>query len=166
MSSEQSRAASTLPMWITSVVSVFALLATVYFQYSAREDQLKHDLLEHRRIALFHALQVIDNVYSNEPLNGHQPNPHPWDISLARDADNEMRIYCQYPDTLQAFRKALGVYNPDIDKPHGVSLLGLDEFRSQVAKELNLPVPIGSDLNLIWISNLSGATSSGETKPK
>lgn len=149
-----------LPAWITAIVAVFALLATVYFQHETREDQIKHELLEHRRQTLFEALKVIDNVYSNEPLqDGKAPDPHKWDIQLARDVDNEMRIYCKYPETPVMFRAAIGLYNPSVQKAPGISVKALDDFRRQVAKELELPEPIGSDPNLAWISNLAG----GET---
>jgi hypothetical protein len=152
---------SQLPAWITAFVAVAALLATVYFQYRTREDQINHELLEHRRTALFDALTVIDHVYSNEPLlNGKPSNPHKWNIQFARDTDNQMRIYCKYPETVSAFRKAIGLYNPSIQKAPGVDLKALDDFRKQVAKELELPEPVGIDPNTVWINNLSGAVPS------
>jgi len=82
-----------------------------------------------RQKALFEALQVIDNVYSNEPLeNGKAPDPHVWDIQLARDADNQMRIYCKYPETRRMFIAALGIYNPKVGKPPGINIKALDQF--------------------------------------
>ncbi|MGO9325290.1 MAG: hypothetical protein ACLP07_12085 [Terracidiphilus sp.] len=104
---------------------------------------------------------MIDHVYSNEPLAGGAPsNPHKWDIQLARDADNEMRVYCKFPETLNLFRKAVGLYNPAVSKAAGVDLEALDEFRRQVARELELPTPVPSDKNLVWISSLAGAAPS------
>lgn|GEM_PF-3435111 len=165
---DQIRGTGQLPAWITAIVAIFALLATTYFQWDSRRNQIQDELREHRRSALFAALKVIDNVYSNEPVSdGKAPNPHPWDIQLARDADNQMRIYCQYPETLGLFRKALGLYNPQIEKPHRIDLLALDEFRKQVAKELDLKEPIPPDPNLIWINHLAGTASSDSTgKPE
>jgi hypothetical protein len=151
------------PARITAFVSVVALVATIYFQYSTAKHQIDHEILEHRQGALFEALRVIDNVYSNEPLeNGKAPNPHNWDIQLARDADNQMRIYCKYPETRLMFMSALGLYNPQNGKPPGINLKALDKFRRQVAKELDLPEPVGSDDNLIWIAGLAGATTPTE----
>jgi hypothetical protein len=157
-----------LPAWITAFVAIGALLATTYFQWDTRRNQVQDELREHRRNALFAALKVIDNVYSNEPLSdGKAPNPHVWDIQLARDADNQMRVYCQYPETVNLFRKALGLYNPQLEKPHGVDLKALDEFRKQVAKELDLKEPIPSDPNLVWIGRLTGTAPSDSTgKPE
>ena len=43
------------------------------------------------------------------------------------------------------------------EKPKGVSLRALDEFRRQVAKELELPGPVGLDPGKVWISDLDGA---------
>ena len=145
------------------MAAVGALLATSYFQYSARQNEIKHELMEHRRKTLFQALEVIDNVYSNEPLaNGKPSNPHNWNIQLARDADNQMRIYCKYPETVRLFRSAVGLHNPNIEKSPGISLEALDDFRIQVAKELELPAPVGLDRNAIWISGLAGAAPSEE----
>jgi len=117
------------PARITALVAVAALLTTIYFQYSTAKNQIRHELLEHRQKALFEALQVIDNVYSNEPLeNGKAPDPHVWDIQLARDADNQMRIYCKYPETRRMFIAALGIYNPKVGKPPGINIKALDQF--------------------------------------
>jgi hypothetical protein len=152
------------PTQITAMVAVIALIGSIYFQSATAKNQINHALLEHRQKALFEALQVIDNVYSNEPLeNGKAPNPHTWDIQLARDADNQMRIYCKYPETRLAFISALNLHNAQDAKSPGINLRALDEFRGQVAKELELPKPVASDDNLIWIAHLAGATSSVET---
>jgi hypothetical protein len=148
-----------VPAWISALVSVGALLGTIEYQYYTRQVQIKSDLVEHRRQALFAALEVIDNVFGNEPLTGGKPPyPHKWDIKLAHDADNQMRIYCKYPETLSLFRKTLALHNPDTKSP-GVDLQALDDFRLQVAKELDLPKPIPPDRNAIWIYGLSGAVS-------
>ena len=67
------------------------------------------------------------------------------DIQLARDADNQMRVYGQFPETRTSFRTALGLYNPATQKPPGINLEALDHFRMQVAQELDLPGPVGLD---------------------
>jgi hypothetical protein len=153
------------PEWITSIVAIFALAATVALQIKTQHDQINKDLLEHRRKCLFEALQVIDHVYSNEPIqNGKAPNPHKWDIQLAHDADNELRIYCKYPETVRMFRTAIGLYNPTVQKAPGISLKALDDFRRQVAKELDLPEPVGQDENAAWIGWLSGTTQLDPSK--
>jgi hypothetical protein len=154
--------ATTIPIWL-------ALFVTIGIQLFTAQQQTNRELLEHRRIALFSALRVIDLTYSNESLPGQTPNLHPWNIQTARDADNELRIYCKYPETINAFRKALGIYNPSTgQKPLGIDIKSLDDFRVQVAKELDLNNPIGLDANLAWISGLAGATEPppGETKSK
>jgi len=104
-------------------------------------------------------------IYSNEPIgrDGRTPSPHNWDIQLARNADNQMRVYCQFPETLANFRTAVGLYNPATEKPPGINLEALDRFRKQVARELNLPEPVGLDKDLAWISTLAGATSGAKT---
>jgi hypothetical protein len=69
-------------------------------------------------------------IYSNEPIgrDGRTPSPHNWDIQLARNADNQMRVYCQFPETLANFRTAVGLYNPATEKPPGINLEALDRF--------------------------------------
>jgi len=150
---------SIIPPWLPVFITCATLIAT-FWLHSQDQRTAAHDkLLEHRREALFSALKVIDAVYSNEPWNDRSPaHPLPVDVQQARDADNEMRIYCQYPETLSAFRKALGLWNPQKDKVSShPSLDGFNEFRMQVARELDLPQPIGVDPNYVWISNLDGA---------
>ena len=148
---------ASMPAWIASIVSVLALLSTIWLQYASRRDQMDRDLTEHRRTALFHALQVIDCVYSNEPFSGPPSHPQPCDLQAARDADSQMRIYCRYPETVQFFYKALGMHNTEVQKAPGVSVEKLEQFRVQVAKELDLSSPVYSDPNQVWISNLDGA---------
>jgi len=140
-------------------------MATLYFHYLDRNVAISDRLVEHRRAALFDALKVIDHVFSNEPIgrDGRAPNPHAWDIQLARDADNQMRVYCRYPETLTSFRTALGLYNRATQKPPGISVEALDHFREQVARELDLPQPVGSDKDAAWIESLTGATSEPKT---
>ncbi len=149
------------PAYLSGVVAFLALIATLYFHHLDRNAAIEDRLLEHRREALFNALRVIDHVYSNEPLgrDGHPPSPHHWDIQLARDADHQMRVYCQFPETLTSFRTALGLHNPTVQKAPGINVEALDSFRKQVARELNLPPPIGLDRNMVWIDSLAGATS-------
>lgn len=151
--------------WAAVIVSSVTLCATLYFHHLDRVATINDRLVEHRRAALFDALKVIDHVYSNEPVgrDGRPPSPHNWDIQLARDADNQMRVYCQFPKTLKSFRAALGLYNPATQKPPGTNLEELDHFRKQVARELDLPAPVGLDKDLVWINSLAGATSEPKT---
>ena len=153
------------PAWAAVIVSSVALIATLYFHHLDRIAAINDRLVEHRRAALFDALRVIDHVYSNEPIgrDGRAPSPHNWDIQLARDADNQMRVYCQFPETLTSFRTALGLYNPATQKPPGINLEALDRFRMQVARELELPGPVGLDKDAAWINSLAGATSEPNT---
>jgi len=157
--SEGRRAESSLwAPWIAVVVALLTLGGNVYLNFNDRREARHVRLLEHRREALLAALTVIDHVYSNEPIGpeGKKPNPHEWDIQLARDAMNRMRVYCNDPRTVTAFTRALGLYNPAKEKPRGISLEALDDFRRQVARELELPDPGSGDPNLVWISTLSG----------
>ena len=135
------------------IASSAALIVTLYFHHLDRNAAIDR-LVEHRRAALFDALKVIDHVYSNEPIgrDGRAPGPHNWDIQLARDADNQMRVYCQFPETLTSFRTALGLHNLT-QKPPGINLEALDHFRMQVARELDLPRPVGLDQDVVWINS-------------
>ena len=150
---------TTTPAWIAVIVTAATLGISIWThsEDAARAD--REQLLEHRREALFSALKVIDLVYSNEPWNGNPaPHPLPVDVQQARDAYNQMSIYCQYPDTLVAFRSAIGVWNPQEDKgPNQPSIGALIDFRKQVAKELDLPTPVSIDDKYAWIENLYGA---------
>jgi len=80
-----------------------------------------------------------------------------------RDADNQMRVYCRFPETLTSFRTALGLYNRAIQKPPGIDVEALDQFRGEVARELDLPKPVGSNKDIAWIESLAGATSEPKT---
>lgn len=148
------------PVWLaqaTAIVALLTLVATTSLHFLDRHDSTHEKLVQHRREALFSALHVIDDVYSNEPLEKGQPsNPHAWSLQTARDAENEIRIYCKDPKTVQSFREALGLYNPSESKAPGLKPKELDTFRRQIAVELELPEPIGFDPNLVWISHLAG----------
>ena len=152
--------------FITAIAALATIIVTVWFHYADGRAQAHEKLLEHRRAALMLALQVIDHVYANEPLNSGKPYyAHRWDLQLAWEADNQIRIYCGDPQTRQLFIKALGIYDPTTGKPPGVDITALDKFRKQVAHKLDLPEPI-SDPNRIWISGLAGAAprNSGQTE--
>jgi hypothetical protein len=145
--------------WIATMVTAATLIVTILFHYQDAKAARHDILLEHRRDALFSALRVIDFVYANMDFYGKPPaHPVDWDVQLARDADNKMRIYRRYPEPIEAFRKALGEHNPfeDQSKPTPPDVRYLDEFRKQAAKELELPEPIGLDPKLSWISSLAG----------
>jgi hypothetical protein len=147
-----------LPGVLSAFVALGALIWSVLLYQKTVQSQIHADLIQHRREALFAALQVIDHVYSNEPIlkNGKAPNPHDWPIQSARDADNMMRIYCSDPQTREFFIKALGLYNPDKGQPTGISIKSLDDFRLQVARELELPPPVRNE-DMAWIVSLTGA---------
>jgi hypothetical protein len=142
------------------LVSTFTLLFSVIQSNRTARAKIREDLLQRRRDALFAALQVIDHVYSNEPIlnNGECPNPHEWPIQSARDADNSMRIYCGDPQTLVLFKSAVGLHNPLDQPPPGIDAGALEAFRRQIAKELDIAMPVNvSDPGRIWIASLSGA---------
>jgi hypothetical protein len=149
---------SALTPIVTALAAIGALAVTVGLQYKANKDNNHEKLLEHRRTALMLALQAIDHEYSNERWdNGDPPDPHPWNIQLARDADNQIRIYCGDPQTHVLFLRALNVYNPATETPKVINTTPLDEFRKQIARELELPEPSTAEPNRAWISHLSGA---------
>jgi hypothetical protein len=142
----------------SAFAAVAALAITVRLQHEANNNNNHERLLEHRRTALMLALQAIDHEYSNERWdNGDPPDPHSWNIQLARDADNQIRIYCSDPQTHVLFLQALNVYDPTTEKPKVISTTPLDEFRKQIARELELPEPSTAEPNRAWISHLSGA---------
>lgn len=145
------------PAWSAAIVSFATLLATIAFHSMDQRAAIHERMLQRRQEAVFSALHVIDLVYSNEPLGGQPPvHPIPVDLQAARDAYNDMLVYCGDPDTVIAFRKALGMHGPR-EKSPGVDLQAFDEFRKQVAKELELRPPVEQDPDATWIYNLDGA---------
>ena len=150
-------------VWVAFAAAIMAAIVVAVsgfvLHFLDRRAQRKHEILQERKEALFDALQVIDLVYAHEPLLGKEPlNPKEWDISLARNTMNKMLIYCENPQrTVQAFYKAIGLYNPHVNRSSpGVDLKYLDEFRKEVAHELNLPEPGFVDPNKAWIYSLAG----------
>ena len=159
--------------WIAFAAAIVssALVASSGFvlHYIEEQSQQKHEILQERKDALFNALKVIDLVYSNEPLTGQAPlNPKDWDIELARDAMNKMIIYCQNPQkTVGTFRKAIGLYDPTISgQSPGVDLKSLEEFRKNIARELNLPEVTFTDPNMVWIASLAGTAEAKEQEKR
>jgi hypothetical protein len=147
-----------IPSWLAVFVTCATLMVTICTHHQDQVTAAHDKVLEHRREALFSALKVIDAVYSNEPWNGKPPvHPLNVDIQSARDAYNQMVLYCQYPETLTTFNKALGMWNPQEDKTASPpSIEGLDNFRVQVSRELELP-PNQPNSKYTWIYNLAGA---------
>jgi hypothetical protein len=142
----------------TAFTAIAALAITVWLQSKTKSDDNHEKLLEHRRTALMLALQAIDHEYSNERWdNGDPCDPHPWNIQLAHDADNQIRIYCGDPQTHVLFLNALNVHNPATERPKVITTTALDEFRKQIARELELPEPSTAEPNRAWICHLSGA---------
>jgi hypothetical protein len=116
-------------------------------------------ILERRQEALLVALQVIDHVYANTPFDQKPAaNLHEWDITLARDAMNKIILYCDNPKrTIEAFSKAIGLYNPDTQQPSQYGPRHLTEFRQIVCEELKLPSTNHTDSNIVWITKLRGS---------
>ena len=143
--------------WLAFSAAMIALTVNIVMGYLDRRETRDRILLDHRRKALFTALEVIDHVYANEPLGGKPPaHPHAWNLQMARDAMNGIRVYCEEPDrTLDAFRRALGLHDPSKERAPGIDVAYLDRFRAEVARELRLP-QYQSNPDFVWISNLAG----------
>jgi hypothetical protein len=157
----------------TVIAALIISGATVYSVRSGfemfnceQEAKRKFDIFQERKKALFDALHAIDLVYGNECWNGEDPlNPKEWDIELARSATNKMLLYCKDPQkTIDAFYKALGLYNPTVEKATGAHPKYLDEFRKQAANELELPAFQASNPNYTWIASLAGTKEAKEVK--
>lgn len=148
--------------WVAFSAAILASTVTCVSGFLLRywdgREKRDFEIMAERKEALLDALSVIDLVYSNEPLNETTPlNSKEWDIALARNAFNRMLIYCKQPDkTVEAFRKAVGLYNPGRETPPGIRLGYLVEFRKEVARELGLPELKFVDPNIVWIQSLAG----------
>lgn len=144
--------------WLAFIAAMIAIIVNIVMGYVDHREAREKTLLDHRREALFTALQVIDHVYANESLDGKSPvHPHSWDLQLARNAMNGILVYCEKPDrTFNAFTKALGLYNPSKQKPPGIDISSLDQFRIEVARELHLSSEYKGNPELTWINNLPG----------
>jgi hypothetical protein len=142
---------------IICAILTIAIQAAIYFLDV--HDKHKQELMDHRRQALFSALEVVDHVYANSAFDGKPPShPQPWDISSARTAMSGMMIYCKDPNrAVAAFSKAIGLYNPNTEIPPGVRVGALQEFRDVISDELEAPPIRYADSNMIWISELPGA---------
>ncbi len=145
--------------WSAVIAALLTVAVNLYLNHVERQETRRARLLEDRREALFEALTVIDHVYCNEPIGrgGQKPCPHEWDAQLARDAMNRMVVFCKDARTVELFTQAIGLYNPEIEKPRGIDLKALVEFRRQVARELELADPGPGDPERVWIRDLAGA---------
>ena len=135
-------------------------MVNVILAVQDRDAQRRHEILQQRRDVLFQALKVVDNVYANSNFEG-QPAlpPRPWDIELARSALNGMLIYCENPEaTVKAFSRAIGLHNPEVGAPVKVNAAGINGFRLQVARELEIQAPRWTDDDQAWIVSLPGTT--------
>ncbi|HET6456595.1 MAG TPA: hypothetical protein VFI02_19515 [Armatimonadota bacterium] len=149
---------STATAWIAFSAAMLALVATVGMQVWDRQQQRQHEILLKREAALFRAVRVIDNVYANTEFSGR---PHPprrdWDIQEARDAMYGMVIYCKDPDkTVQAFFRAIGTHDVNAKKaPYDVGML--NDFLTEVARELDLPEIKWRNPSQAWIESAPGS---------
>lgn len=148
--------------FIAALLAFIVSGVNIYLQYDYRQQDLKlavdKEIIQQRKEALLQALEVIDNVYANSNFE-KLPKPilHTWSIQKARDAMNKMIIFCADPQTtIDIFQRAIGLHNPQFESPKIYSAGGIQDFRVQVAKELNLPPVIFSDSTKTWISRLPG----------
>lgn len=149
---------------IIGSATVYSVRFGVHIFKLEQEAKRNYEILQERKAALFDALHVVDLVYANERLNNMDPlNPKEWDINLARNAMNKMLIYCKDPNNMvTAFNNAVGLYNPDKEAVPGIKLESLDEFRKQIACELNLPKFEANNPDKIWIYSLTGTKEAKE----
>lgn len=151
----------TIAPWVAFAAAIIAAvvvaLTGIVLHYLESKEKRNYEIMTERKQALFDALHVIDLVYANEAIGGPPLNPDEWDISIARNAVNKMLIYCENPQrTVEAFYKAIGLYNPEKEARPGIILKYLDEFRKEVACELNLPELKFMDPDKTWIRSLAG----------
>jgi hypothetical protein len=157
MSAQERSARLAARVAIVCALLTIAVQAIGYFLVS--RDKHKDEVMQHRRKALISALEVIDHVYANSSFNQTPPtNPHEWNISLARNAMNEIIIYCKDPNrVLAAFSKATGLHNPQAQTTPTFGPKALAQFRDVVCEELELSPIQYADSNLVWIASLPGA---------
>jgi len=148
---------------LTAKVAVICTIVTVVVQITGFvwniHEKHNEELMQHRREALFSALQVVDHVYANSEFNNRPAsNPHQWDISQTRDAMNGIIIYSRDPNVvLDSFSKAIGMHNPDTENVPMFGPKGLAEFRDVVCEELGVSGVQYLNTNQIWIYKLPGA---------
>ena len=170
--SEQNAKLNINNIWIPVIAAVLAATITgafgFYFKYLETSERIKHEILSERKKALFDALTVIDLVYANSEFDGKTPLARKqWDIQLARDAYNKMLIYCSNPErTIKAFHNAIGLYNHGLEKPRGFSAASINEFRREVARELELSDSLYLDPNRAWIGVLPGTKEEMELRKR
>jgi len=140
---DQHMVSQPLELLQASIATILEFPNARMLQFKAKNNDNHEKLLERRHTALMSALQAIDHEYSNERWdNGDPRDPHPWNIQVARDADNQIRIYCGDPQTHVLLLRALNVHNPATESPKVITTTALYEFRKQIARELELPEPI------------------------
>lgn len=144
--------------WIAFTAAILTLLCNIYLNISDRNKEREYLILENRRITLFKALKVIDNVYANSDFTGMPKSVRKeWDISEARDVMNGILVYCEDPNkTINSFMKAIGLHNPNIESPPIYNMGMINDFRHDVIRELKLPTIIWADSNQTWIFSLPG----------
>ncbi len=147
--------------WIAAGAGFIGIIGTNLMQVWESRQRRHQEILNQRKEALFAALQVVDHYFSNCKVDDWPPpNPHHWDIGLARDAMSKMVIFCKDPQrTVTAFKNALGLNNPNTQSTTSVGFKALHEFRVVVAEELEVPPVKYEDEDFTWIACLDGAVS-------
>ena len=140
-------------------LSAISLLAQWFLRFKDHEANRKREILQQRQQALLAALSVIDHVYANSSFGPMLPsNPHQWDIMLARDAMNQMAVFCQDPNrTIAAFTKAIGLHDPATTATPQFGPEDLAAFRNRVCEELETSKTGYADKDRVWIYKLPGA---------
>lgn len=145
---------------VIAIVAVGTLGWNTYTYQKDRQAARKDLIMQRRREALFRALHVVDHIYSNTKFDGTAApaSPHSWPIQDARDSMNEILMYCSEPEkTLESFFRAIGLFTLGKGKPPTFGVPMLNNFRNEVARELELPQIDYSKFETPWIAGLAGA---------
>lgn len=145
------------------IVSVLGLVGQALINLKNGREKRKHEILKERQDALIAALLVIDRVYANSEFNERPAAlKHTWHMSDAWSAFNRILVYCENPSrTANAFMRAIGTHNPEVEGPRAYSPADLDAFRRIVCDELKTvqdPGSLYSHKDRTWIASLPGAT--------
>ena len=144
---------------ITAWAAILGLVITVCLFFADRRAERKSEILRERRAALFEALEVVDLVDANTHFENQPTLPRKkWDITRARNAMNQILVYCEKPErTVTAFYNAIGLYVPDYgEQPRSYGTHDLNAFRNEVARELKQPAIDYLRFKTPWIFSLEG----------